>query len=194
MTSNRLRTGLTGIALAGTAGCLLLLGGDLATTALLGVALGGVLALVPNGSVLGRVSSFLVGVLSAWVGYALRAGVLPDIALGRAIAVVAVISLITVVAVASAGRLPLWSGLLGAAAMAGAYEATFAASPTSFVIDSTTAVTSALVAVSVGLLLGSLATPSTRAVASSPAEEHPEVSLPAPRRSVDAHVEQEVSR
>jgi hypothetical protein len=188
MTSNRLQTGLAGLALAATAGSLVLVGGDLAATALLGVALGGVVALVPDRSVLGRVSGFLVGLLAAWVGYALRAGVLPDIALGRAIAVVGVVGIVTVAAVASAGRLPLWSGLLGAAAMAGAYESVFATSPTSFVLDSTTAVTTTLVAVSFGLLLASLAPVSRTAIA------RPEVYLPSPRSSVDARVEQEVSR
>lgn len=189
MISNRLQIGGTGIALAAMAGALALLGGDIARTALLGVALGGVVALVPDRSLIGRIFGILLGVGTAWIGYAVRAGFLPDIPLGRAIALAGVVLVVTAASVASAGRLPLWSGLLGLAAMAGAYETTFAASPTSFVVDSATAATTVLVAVSFGLLLASLAPTGQPAIASRPVVE-----LPSPRASVDAQVEQEVAR
>jgi hypothetical protein len=184
-----MRAGLAGLALAVAAGTLALIGGDLAKTALLGVALGGAVALVPDRSVLARISGLVLGVGTAWIGYAVRAGFLPDIPLGRAIALSGVVLLVTAVAVASAGRVPLWSGLLGLAAMAGAYETTFTTSPTSFVVDSTTAVTTVLVAVSFGIFLAGLA-PAGRAAPVT----RPEVELPSPRSSVDARVEQEVVR
>ncbi|MCU1586796.1 MAG: hypothetical protein JWN31_289 [Frankiales bacterium] len=189
MTTNRMQTGLAGLALAVAAGALALIGGDLAKTALLGVALGGAVALVPDRSVLARISGLVLGVSTAWIGYAVRAGFLPDIPLGRAIALAGVVLLVTAVAIASAGRVPLWSALLGLAAMAGAYETTFTTSPTSFVVDSTTAVTTVLVAVSFGIFLAGLA-PAGRAAPLA----RPEVELPSPRTSVDALVEQEVAR
>ena len=99
---------------------------------------------------------FGVGFLAAWLGYALRAAVLPDAAAGRAIAVLVVVLVCLAVAGLTRGRLPLWSALLGAAAMAGAYEATYAADPTSFVTSSATTATSILLAAGAGFLATSL--------------------------------------
>ncbi|WP_456846570.1 hypothetical protein, partial [Cellulomonas sp. P5_C6] len=88
--------------------------------------------------------------------YALRAAALPDAAAGRAVAVLIVLGLCLAVAGLTRGRLPLWSALLGAAAMAGAYEATYTADPTAFVTSSATTATSILLAAGAGFLATSL--------------------------------------
>jgi hypothetical protein len=133
-----------------------LFGLDLQPVALLGAALGGVLGLVPHRSPLGRLGGFALGFALAWVGYALRAAMLPDTAGGRALAAFAVVALITGVCAVSAGRLPLWSGLLGAAAIAGAYEEIYTGAPSQFLKDSPTAATTILLAAALGYLATSL--------------------------------------
>ena len=201
MFSSRSTVLLTGGALALAAGILAdqgtLLGADFPNTALLGLSAGAVVGLIPDRAVGARMTGFVAGFAAAWVGYALRAGFLPDIPMGRAIAASAVIGLVTAVATATSGRVPLWSGLIGAGALVGAYESTFAATPTAFVADSMTAATSVLLACALGLLLTS--TLSGLSSSAPPAVEGKDVPLdelllPTPRRSVDADVEQEIAR
>ena len=193
MTSVRSRTAVVGGALALTAGLLVakgsVLGDDLPKTALLGAALGAVLALVPDRSVVGRLGGFLGGVVAVWLGYALRADVLPATAAGRALAAVIVVALVTAVAVASAGRAPLWAGLLGAGTMIGAYETTFSTNPAAFLADSATAGTTVLVSAALALLVTTSldlvlegSTPATDARTTSARHD---VAVPAPRASVD---------
>jgi hypothetical protein len=190
MTSVRLRTCAAGGALALTAGLLAgqgsVLGADLPHTALLGAALGAVLGLVPDRTVVGRTGGFLAGFAAAWVGYALRAGVFPDVPLGRALASVIVVSAITAVAVASAGRLPLWSGLVGAGALLGAYETTFVTTPTGFLSDSMTAATTVLVSAALGLLVATTVEGLLDTATSPAPGAKGHVAVPAPRASVDA--------
>jgi hypothetical protein len=161
MSTVRTRTLVTGSALAVIAAALAdsgaVFGADLPKVALLGAAAGAVLGLVPDRSPAARLGAFLAGFAAAWLGYALRAGVLPDTSVGRAIAAVVVVSVVTAVATATANRLPMWAGFLGVAALAGSYETTFAATPTSFVSDSMTAVTTSVLAVAAGFLLSVLA-------------------------------------
>ena len=158
MTSVRVRTCAAGSALAVVAGLLTssgsALGADLPAVALLGVGAGAVLGLVGDRSPGERALGFLAGLVAAWLGYALRAGLLVATGAGRAVAVVVVISVITAVATASADRLPLWTGLLGAAALAGAYELVYAGDPTAFASSSTAAVTSVLLAAALGFVVG----------------------------------------
>src|SRR5689334_21316153 len=114
MSSVRTRTLLAGAALAVAAFLLAdqgaVFGADLPQVAVRGAAAGAVLGLVPDRMAAARLGGFLTGFLATWIGYALRAGVLPDIPMGRAIAAVAVVALITVVSVATANRLPMWAG------------------------------------------------------------------------------------
>jgi hypothetical protein len=156
----RTRTALVGSALALTAGLLAdhgaVLGADLPKTALFGAAAGAVLGLVPDRSPAPRALAFLAGFVAAWVGYGLRAGYLPDIPAGRAIAAVVVVGLVTAVATTTAGRLPLWAGLLGAATLLGSYETTFAADPAAFVEQSMTAATTVLLTAALGFLVASV--------------------------------------
>ena len=141
----------------------------LESVALLGVALGAVVALVPDRSPLMRLLGFLVGFGLAWAGYLLRAGVFPDTTGGQAVAVAVVLGLCVVVAAASLGRIPLWAPFLGAAAMVGAYEYTFAAAMPEVMTTSPSAATSFLLTAGVGFTLVSLLTPRE---AGTPAVRH----------------------
>jgi hypothetical protein len=135
---------------------------ELDSVALLGVAVGAVIALVPDRSPWMRLAGFVAGIVVAWIVYILRAGVLPDTSAGRSVGAGLTVLLVTGIAVATANRVPLWSLLLGAAAMAGAYEYTFAAAMPEVMTTSVQAVTALLVASAVGYLVGALtATPDT---------------------------------
>ena len=192
MNSVRRRTLVAGGTLALAAGLLAdqgsVLGADLPHTALLGAALGAVVGLVPDRSVVGRTAAFLAGFGTAWVGYALRAGVFPDVPLGRALAAVIVVGVITTVAAVSAGRLPLWSGLVGAGALLGAYETTFVTTPTGFLQDSMTAATTVLVSAALGLLVATTVEGLMAPAATSAAAAPGVVVVPGPRSSVDGDV------
>lgn len=116
---------LAGVVLAlCAAGVLVISGGsDLEHVTLLGAALGGVLGLIPNSSPLGKLGGFGTGFIVAWTAFGVRALLLPDTPAGRAVAAFLVILVCGVVAAFSAGKIPLWSSLLGVAAMVGAFEA-----------------------------------------------------------------------
>jgi hypothetical protein len=135
------------------------LGLDTEGVALLGGALGGALGLVPDRSPVQRAGAFVIGFLAAWLGYALRAAVLPDATAGRALAVLVVLLVCLAIGAATRGRLPLWAMLLGTAAMAGAYETTYAADPTAFLTSSAATATSILVAAGAGFVATSLLGP-----------------------------------
>jgi hypothetical protein len=81
---------------------------ELESVVLLGAAVGAVVALVPDRSPLVRFLGFVAGFLVAWVGYFVRAGLLPDTASGRAVSVGIVLLLCTAVVAVSAGRVPLF--------------------------------------------------------------------------------------
>ena len=194
MSSVRTRTLVTGAALAVAAFLLAdqgaIFGADLPQVALLGAAAGAVLGLVPDRMAAARLGGFLTGFVSVWIGYALRAGVLPDIPMGHAIAAVVVVVLITAVAVATGNRLPMWAGFLGAATLLGSYETTFAATPTSFVSDSMTAVTTSLLAAALGFLVTVLVSELGNV---EPTSEKPDVvvldtAVPTPRDAAESNV------
>jgi hypothetical protein len=206
MTSVRARTCAGGAAVAVAAGVLThsgaVLGAELATWALLGTAAGAVVALVPDRSAVERAAAFLLGLLAAWGGFALRAGVLPDVPLGRALSVVAALSLVAAVATATAGRLPLRAGLTGAAAFAGAYTAGYVADPPAFATESVTALTSVLLAAAIGFLVvtlvdGSLANPAGRhraTTAPGGSSDSLDDLFPSPRAEDSAPAQSETSR
>lgn len=126
------------------------LGLDLESAALVGAACGGVLGLVSDRGPWARLGGFMLGLIIAWAGYGLRAAVLPDTSGGRAIATFLVLALCVALSAATLARLPLWSFLVGVAAMAGAYETTFMISPPDFIKQSTTAATTVLVMAALG--------------------------------------------
>lgn len=153
------RQGALGLVLAVVAALVADHGGHLgdafARAALLGAALGGVLALVPARPV-GKAIGFVLGALFALVGFALQAQLLPDVPMGHAVDAAAVVLLATAVAAASRGRLSLWAQLLGIAGMVGAYATTFALSPTTFLSDAPTAASAMLLASAVAFVVLSL--------------------------------------
>jgi hypothetical protein len=143
---------------------------ELDSVTLLGVAVGAVVALVPDRSPWMRLAGFLAGIVVAWIGFFIRAALLPDTATGRALTVGLVVLLCAIIAAVSMERLPLWTLLVGAAAMSGAYEYTYAAAPPEVATTSVTAVTTLLVASAVGFLVGALLAPRGDTPAPAPRE------------------------
>lgn len=155
---------LAGIALLVAAAVVVVLGAvfglELDSVALLGVALGAVVALVPDGRPGMRLAGFLVGFVTAWFAYLVRAGYLPDSNGGRFVAVALVIVLCVAVAAATAGRLPLWAMLVGTAAMVGAFEAAYTVAPSQVLSTSTSTATTILLTAAVGFLAAAFVAPS----------------------------------
>lgn len=152
-----------GALLAVTAALLVILGPglgpDLEGTALFGVGLGAVAALVPDRTPWTRLGGTIAGLVVAMIGYVIRAALLPDTAAGRSVAVLITVILCVVIAAATLGRLPLWTLLLGAAAFAGAYEATYAAAPPELTSTAPDTAATLLLTLGVGFLVASLVAP-----------------------------------
>jgi hypothetical protein len=170
---------LAGATVAFTAALAVVLGAsfglDLDGYALIGVAMGAVVALVPDARPGVRFTGYLVGVVLMLVGYAARALLLPDTDGGRAVATAAVLALCVVVAVATVGRLPLWSLLAGAATFFGVYEAAFSAAPPEMASTSVTALTALLLTSALGFFAASFAAPAVARSARpqpAPAADH----------------------
>lgn len=135
------------------------LGLEIESVALLGVATGAVVALVPDQSVSRRLAAFAVGFVAAFAGYLFRAAVTPDTSSGRAIFAGFVVLLCVGLVAISAGRLPFWSALVGAASLAGAYEFTYAQAPTRVLDTAVSSATALLLCVGVGFMVAALLTP-----------------------------------
>jgi hypothetical protein len=135
----------------------------LESAALLGLAVGAVVALVPDSRPGLRLAGFAAGIVAAWIGYLVRAGFLPDSVAGRAVSIVLVLGLCVAIAAVSAGRVPLWSTLLGAAALVGAFEHSYSAAPPEVMSTSVSAVTSLLMTAAIGFFAGALTAPRDRA-------------------------------
>lgn len=147
---------------------------ELEPVALLGVALGAVVALVPDRTPLMRLAGFFGGFVVAWVGYLIRAAMLPDSTGGRAVAVGLVVVLAVAIAAFSLGRIPVWSTLLGAAALAGAYEHTYAAAPPEVASTSLSSATSLLLSAALGFLATALVGPTALASAEVTSHRRPD--------------------
>lgn len=156
---------ITGGALAVAAALTVLLGEalglDLIHVTVLGIAVGAITVLVDDASLGRRMVGLIVGAVVAWATFGVRAGFLPDADSGRAVAFLLVFAVVAVVAGVSAGRVSLWSQLLGVVAVTGAYEYTFAANPPLFTTESLTAVTSVLLTTMVGLVVATATLPRT---------------------------------
>ncbi|MBC7550347.1 MAG: hypothetical protein H7269_05515 [Cellulomonas sp.] len=152
-----------GIFLAVLAALLILLsdtlGLEVQSVTLLGVGIGAALGLVPDRTPVQRLGGFAVGFAAAWLGYLLRAAVLPDAASGRAVAALIVLLVCLAIAMATRGKLPLWATLLGASAMAGSYESVYVLDPTAFLTSSPSSATAVLVAAGAGFLATTLLAP-----------------------------------
>ncbi|WP_410786466.1 hypothetical protein [Kribbella sp. C-35] len=166
---------LSGALLAVVAGLLCLvgeaLGLDTQHVALVGGALGGVVGLVQDRTPAMRATGFLIGLFVAWLGFAVRALYLPDSASGRAVAAVAVVAVCVAFTAGSADRIPLWTLLLGAAAMVAVYEETYTADSPAFLAQSPSAATGVLLAAGIGFLATSLQRPRPVPAAEVPADD-----------------------
>lgn len=151
------RTLLAGLLLVVATGLTVLVGEaldlEVEAVALLGVAVGAVVALVPDQTASRRLAAFALGVLAAYVGYLVRAAVTPDTSAGRAVAASFIVLLCVGVFAISGGRLPLWSALLGSASLAGAYEFTYTQAATRVLDTSVSSATALLLCVAVGFLV-----------------------------------------
>lgn len=107
-------------------------------------------AFVPGWSLAGRLGGFAVGVAAGWFAFFLRAGVLPDVPLGRALFLVIPLVVVAAVAGATRDRLPLWAGLAGFGMFGAAYHPVFAASPSDFLSQSIATLTTVLLAAGIG--------------------------------------------
>lgn len=132
---------------------------DLESVALLGAALGAVIALVPDRSALQRVAGFAAGFVIGFLGYVARVSALPDTAAGRAVAVGLVVLLCVAVAAATMDRVPLWAVLLGAASVAGAYEFTYNQAPSELPTTAVSTATTLLFNVAVGFAVAAVFAP-----------------------------------
>jgi hypothetical protein len=153
------RTVIAGLALAVAAVLAVYLGDALnlgLSNPLLGVGAAGALALAPGGHKVGRLVGFVVGVIVALVGYGVTAQFLPASSTGSMVQAVVVLVLVTVVSLASVGRMPLWSVLLGMATYVGAYDFTFDDKPYLFLTSSVDALGALLVTAGLGYLVAAL--------------------------------------
>jgi hypothetical protein len=148
---------IAGLLLAVATGALILLSDplnlDVEHYSLMGILLGAVLGLMSDRPVWERMAGFGIGLVTAWVAYGVRAGFLPDSAGGRAVAAAALIAFLVLVVFLGGGRLHIAPMLLGAAAMAGAYEITFTEAPPRFVEESSVALTGVLLAAAIGFAI-----------------------------------------
>ena len=155
------RTLLSGLLLVAAAFFIVLAGGwldlELDAVAVLGVAVGAVVALVPDATVGRRLAGFALGVAVTVLGYYFRAAMTPDTSTGRAVFAALVVALCVGVVLLSVGRLPLWSTLLGAGAFAGAFEATYASAPPRVVDLSVGGLTTLALCVAVGFVAAGIA-------------------------------------
>src|SRR5262245_59399707 len=154
---------LAGVTVAIAAALAVLVGAsfglDLEGYALIGVAMGAVVALVPDARPGFRLAGYLAGVAVSLVGYAARATLLPDTDGGRAFAAFAVLAVCVAIASLSFGRIPLWSVFAGAATFFGVYEAAFMAAPPEMAPTALTALTALLLTSALGYLAASFAAP-----------------------------------
>lgn len=159
------RTLLAGLLLVVATGLTVLVGEALAleveAVALLGVAAGAVVGLVPDQTASRRLAAFALGVVAAYVGYLVRAAVTPDTSAGRAVVAAFIVLLCVGVAAISGRRLPLWSALLGSASLAGAYEFTYTQAATRVLDTSVSSATALLLCVAVGFFVTVAAQPTS---------------------------------
>jgi hypothetical protein len=150
------RTLIGGIALALVAAAAVYVGDALNLglgNPLLGVGVGGVLALAPGEHKMGRLAGFLIGVVIAFVGYGVNAQFMPASSGGSAVTGLLTLALVTVAAALSMGRIPLWSLLLGVAGFVGAYDYIYDDKPYDFLNSSVQTLGAFLVTFGLGYLV-----------------------------------------
>ena len=135
--------------------------------ALAGVLAGGVVALIPERSAFARLGAFAIGLVASWIGFILRAALMPDSEGGRAVAALITVAICLVAVAIIRTRLPLVAMLVGVALLAAAYETNFVANEAEVAQTSVDALTALAVAVAVGFAVAALA--GTRSVAAASA-------------------------
>jgi hypothetical protein len=137
--------------------------------ALAGVLGGAVIGLVADRSPWARLLAFVVGFVAAWVGFVLRAALLPDTDGGRAVAaVITLVICLVAVAIGRGTRLPMWATFVGVMLFSAGYEAGFVAAEPEVATTSMDAATSLLMAVAVGYVVAVLSTGARSASTSRP--------------------------
>ena len=172
---NRRTTAAAGLAVTAGTGALILstTSYDLGAGILVGAAAGASVALVPSESPGRKIAGFLTGMAVAAGGYLLRAGLLPDTALGALVGIAVAFALVTVIAVVSNGRTPLWASFAGIAAMAGAYEMLHILDFAALAANLPIAAVGVLLASAVGFTAASLFAPTGDAKTEQPAAPQP---------------------
>lgn len=119
-----------------------------------GLTIGGVLGLISlnDGGPVGRVGGFVVGLIVAMALFVISILFLNVTFVGQVLALIIGIGLITLICALTGGRLPLWSALLGAALVTGAYQFAFAANPAGLLTELPQYTTMALVPAAFGFL------------------------------------------
>jgi len=124
--------------------------------ALAGVLAGGVVALIPDRSAFARLAAFAIGFVAAWIGFVLRAALLPDTESGRAVAAIATVLICLIAVAVGRTRLPLSAMLLGVVLLSAAYEPAFVAAEPEVQTTSLDAATALVFAVAVGFAVAAL--------------------------------------
>lgn len=117
-----------------------------------GLCIGAILGLVSDGGPVGRAGAFVVGIVVAIVTYLVRVLFLNDSLAGNVVLLLLTLGIITLVAGLTAGRLPLWAILAGAALVTGAYETSFVAASQNVQTELFQYTTMALVPAAIGFL------------------------------------------
>jgi hypothetical protein len=162
------RTALTGAVVALLAALLAVTGTALGITTIWPVLLAVAVGLAAGHVTLGRVAAYVIGIAISWVMAAMTAGVLPQMAISDAIVVIVAVLVLTLIAVFSADRVPLWAGLAGYAAFAALYEPIYDANPTLFLEESPVALVTVLLAGALGVAIAAVAELLTSAVGDEP--------------------------
>ena len=151
------RSILAGVLLAAATGLTIIVGEvldlEVEVLALLGVTVGAIIALVPDATPSRRLAAYALGFVAGLMSYLVRAAVMPDTSMGRAVPAVVVILVCVGIVALSAGRLPFWGALLGAGSFAGAYELTYVAAPPRVLDTSVSTGTALVLCVAVGFLV-----------------------------------------
>lgn len=189
------RTTAAGLAVAAGSAALIIATASygLGAGLIVGIAAGAAVALVPAETGLRKIAGLLTGILVGAAGYALRAGILPDSAAGTLIGVTAVLLVLTLISLVSRGRVPLWTSLIGLAAIAGSYETLHILDFAGLFANLPVAAAATLLATAVGFTAAALFTPAAPLQGAgdpAPAPAHDE--LPADESRVDTTERQPV--
>jgi len=151
------RTAISGAVVVVLAAGLVVSGSAIGITTIWPVLLAIAVGLAARPLTIGRVVAYVAGAIISWVMLAVRAGYLPDVVASEAVVLVVGVVLLTILAVLTADRVPLWAGLAGYAAFAGLYEPMFAEVPTAFLTESPAALVTVLLAAGAGILIAEVA-------------------------------------